>query len=87
MKSIRTKIHFFVVENKSTQQKFRVKFKDINYGRCGSYSMQVIEGKNFFDEEYMSMILLEVSYDYSGIGSTTEAIPGHDIVIHFDIAR
>jgi len=49
--------------------------------------MQVIEGKNFLDEEYMSMILFEVSCDYSGIGSTTEAIPDHNIVIHFDIAK
>jgi len=87
MKPIRTKIHFFVVENKSTQQKFRVKFKDMNYGNRGTYSMQVIEGKSFLDEEYIRMILFEVSCDYSGIGSTKDAILGHDIVIHFDIAR
>ena len=88
MRSRRTKIHFFVVEDKSIQQKFRVKLKQINQDNWISFEMQIIEGKSFFEgeEDYLRLLLSETALSYSGIGSTTEMLSNDNIVFHFDIA-
>ncbi len=90
MNHINVKKHFFVVEEKSTQKKFRVKMKEVCEDGLTSFDlndMQIIEGKSFISEEYLHVILLEIALMYSGIGSTDKMMSTDDIVFHFDIAR
>ncbi len=86
MNQERVKKHFFVVEDENLQQKFRVKFKETYTHQWSSYKMQVIEGESFINEEYLKILLIEISGTYSGIGKTTEYVGRDNIVFYFDIA-
>ena len=86
MNQERVKKHFFVVEDENLQQKFRVKFKETYTPQWSSYKMQVIEGESFINEEYLKILLIEISGTYSGIGKITEYVGRDNIVFYFDIA-
>jgi len=87
MNQKRVKKHFFVVEDEKAKKKFKVKFKEINCPPWSSFEMQVIAGESFIDEEYLKILLIEISGMYSGIGKMTEYVGRDRIVFHFDIAK
>ena len=85
MNKKRVKKNFFIVEDPNSQCKFRVKYVEKNFPNGWSYELKVIEGQSFISEDYLKILLMEISYTYSGIGKMIEPVGGKDIIFHFDI--